>query len=73
MQYQQRFGLGSAASVSKNQPILLDSLSSELALDENVLQNVRAAWEQICGTHVNHKSFMNFEPRDGTVDEENLG
>lgn len=70
MQYQQRYESVSTGPASNSAIIMLDSLSSELALDEDVLQDVKAAWKQICGTGADPDSFLKFEARDGAVDEE---
>lgn len=72
MQYQQRYGSRSAAPTTGDSIVVLDSLSSELALEEDVLLNVKAAWQQICGADAVSESFMKFEARDGADDEDSL-
>lgn len=71
MQYQQRFGsILTATPTSSGRSVVLDSLSSELALEENVLRSVKAAWQQICGPEADSEGFLKFEARDGAVDDE---
>lgn len=73
MQYQQRFFANPAVPASDPVTFVLGSLSSELALDDDVLQDVKAAWQQICGTtDVDPESFLKFEARDDAVDEQSL-
>jgi len=72
LRYQQRFGSTPAPPASSGSTIVLDPLSSELALEDTVLLNVVAAWQQICGADAGSESFMKFEARDGAADEESF-
>lgn len=52
--------------------VVLNALTSDMALEEQVLQDVEAAWKQICGVDANSADFMKFEAREGAADNEGL-
>lgn len=49
--------------------IQLPDLGPDLALEDSVLRNVKAAWEKIVGEDV-EAGFMIFEDREGMGDED---
>lgn len=68
MKYQQSFA-STPAQPQRTGPVLpLQSLSPDLALCDELLENVKAAWRQI--THDDETTFMKFEAREGTMEDE---
>ena len=66
LQYQQQFFSSRAKTENHAHEIKLRSLSSELVLDDNIFDDVKAAWELIAQPE-DEGTFMKFEPRDGTT------
>ncbi|CAK3885350.1 related to rab geranylgeranyl transferase component A [Lecanosticta acicola] len=68
MKYQQRYA-SSPSTPQRTGPLLvLHNLSSDLALEDSVLEDVKAAWQQI--TNDDETTFMKFEAREGTAEDE---
>lgn len=53
---------------SNSNIICLPSLSSDLALDDQELEDVKKAWLKITGE--NEEMFLKFDAREGTEDED---
>jgi hypothetical protein len=48
--------------------ITLKALSADLSFDDEVLQDVKAVWERVTGAEP--ETFLKFEAREGTFDED---
>lgn len=73
LNYEQRDTPAVATSVQNQydeQTITFPQLSNDLAFDESVLDNVRAAWQKIMGTSAKAEEFLKFEDRNPMADEE---
>lgn len=69
MQYEQRFAPGPTTSDITSLSVLkLKPLSADLALEDAVLRDVQAAWQQITGADL--ETFMKFDAREGTLEDE---
>lgn len=68
MRYEQRLPSGKESGPTHDQILTLKTLSAELALEDDVLRDVKSAWQRI--TKADPESFMKFEAREGTMDED---
>lgn len=67
MQYEHKPTSQAPASIPRSKYIVnLPTLEPSLVLEDDVLRQVRAAWEKIAGGD-GGRGFMMFEDRDGTV------
>lgn len=62
-----------AISAEKNTAVHhFTPLGSDLALEDDVLQEVRGVWRSIVGESMNDDDFMKFEPRQAEMDEDEM-
>lgn len=71
MRYEQAYPESSDTRQVENGVIELPPLSSSLALEDEVLDSVKAAWQKITGEDA--EAFMKFEVRQGMGEEEEGG
>lgn len=69
MQYQQAYCRSTQPQSQREHGVVtLPSLSSSLALGDDALDGVKAAWQLITGADA--EAFMRFEAREGADDED---
>lgn len=69
LKYQQNYTSPPSDVQQNGRMIRLPRLSPDLVLEDGVVENVRAAWKQIIGED-EHDSFMRFEAREDTIDDD---
>lgn len=67
MQYQQQYGSPTQSQINDG-VIGLPLLSSGLALEDEVLEGVKTAWQRITGEPA--EAFMQFEVREGVGEDD---
>lgn len=70
MRYEQRHASVADPSNLSGAVINLKSLSPDLAFDDSTLKDVKAAWLRV--TDADPDSFMKFEAREGTMEDEDF-
>lgn len=68
LRYEQKCLASSSQPRNDNGIINLPSLSSSLALEDEILENVKTAWQHITGEE--GEAFMKFEAREGIGEDE---